>query len=170
VDLSRVCGISDNNMHKRLCLRCEAFPLMPDGCATAAFMHVICARQHSQNMCTLHSNDHLGESHRVNVFTRQPARWSRELTVDTAGSTWAARGLIRGTLNAVTDDAAAAVAGSDVVIIAAPANAHPPLLAAIAPHVDDGAAVGALFAQVRAVVPAWLSVASVRTREGTAAL
>lgn len=38
---------------------------------------------------------------------------------------------------------------SKVVIIAAPANAHPDLLRAVAPFVDDGAAVGALFAQVR---------------------
>ena len=34
------------------------------------------------------------------------------------------------------------------MIIAAPANAHPDLLRAVAPFVDDGAAVGALFAQV----------------------
>lgn len=42
-----------------------------------------------------------------------------------------------------------AVLGLQVVIIAAPANAHPDLLRAVAPFVDDGAAVGALFAQVR---------------------
>lgn len=36
-----------------------------------------------------------------------------------------------------------------VVIIAAPANAHPDLLRAIAPFIDEGAAVGALFAQVK---------------------
>lgn len=35
-----------------------------------------------------------------------------------------------------------------VVIIAAPANAHPDLLTSVAPFIDDGAAVGALFAQV----------------------
>lgn len=35
-----------------------------------------------------------------------------------------------------------------VVIIAAPANAHPALLRAVAPFVDDDVAVGALFAQV----------------------
>ncbi|KAG5183184.1 NAD/NADP octopine/nopaline dehydrogenase [Tribonema minus] len=84
---------------------------------------------------------------RVNVFTRQPAKWSRALTLDTAGSSWAARGTLSGKLSVVTSDPMEAVAGSDVVIIAAPANAHPPLLAAIAPHFDDGAAVGALFAQ-----------------------
>lgn len=38
--------------------------------------------------------------------------------------------------------------GTQVVIIAAPANAHGDLLRAVAPFVDDGAAVGALFAQV----------------------
>jgi opine dehydrogenase len=83
----------------------------------------------------------------VNVFTRQPDKWSHTLKVDTAGSSWAARGTITGQLNVITSDPAAAVAGSDVIIIAAPANAHPPLLQAIAPYIDDGAAVGALFAQ-----------------------
>lgn len=38
--------------------------------------------------------------------------------------------------------------GPQVVIIAAPANAHPDLLRAVAPFVDDGVAIGALFAQV----------------------
>lgn len=44
-------------------------------------------------------------------------------------------------------NAADVVPGSDVVLICAPANAHPALLRAVAPHVDRKAAVGALYAQ-----------------------
>ncbi|CAN0080738.1 unnamed protein product [Ectocarpus sp. 8 AP-2014] len=84
---------------------------------------------------------------RVNVFTRQSKRWGDAITLSTEGSSWEKRGTITGALNLVTGDASQACAGSEVVIIAAPANAHPDLLRAVAPFVDDGAAVGALFAQ-----------------------
>lgn len=47
-----------------------------------------------------------------------------------------------------------------MVIIAAPANAHPDLLRAVAPFIDDGAAVGALFAQVILRLPFSLQLAA----------
>ncbi|CAM9483320.1 unnamed protein product [Choristocarpus tenellus] len=84
---------------------------------------------------------------RVKVFTRQPQRWGETITLSTKGSSWEKKGTIRGHLSLVTSDAKEAVAGSEVVIIAAPANAHPDLLRAVGPFLDDGAAVGALFAQ-----------------------
>jgi len=84
---------------------------------------------------------------RVNVLTRQPKRWTDSICIDTAGSSWSGRGMITGKLNLVTDDAAEAVANSDVVIVAAPANAHPDILRKVSPYLEDGVALGALFAQ-----------------------
>ncbi|CAM9401305.1 unnamed protein product [Phaeothamnion confervicola] len=84
---------------------------------------------------------------RVNVFTRQPKRWGESIKITTTGSSWEHRGTLVGGLNTVSADPAQVVPGSDVILVAAPANAHPHILRAVAPFVDQGAAVGALFAQ-----------------------
>ncbi len=84
---------------------------------------------------------------KVNVLTRRPQDWAPSISITTEGSSWEHKGNFVGPLHRVSDDAADVVPGSDYVIVAAPANAHPDLLAKVAPHLDFGARVGALFAQ-----------------------
>ena len=84
---------------------------------------------------------------RVNVLTRRPREWAGALAISTQGSSWEEKGEFTGPLHKVSDDPAEVVPGSEYVIVAAPANAHPDLLAKVAPHLDYGAKVGALFAQ-----------------------
>jgi opine dehydrogenase len=84
----------------------------------------------------------------VNVLTRRPDDWNSSILVSTEGSSWASKGVIRGVLSTVSSDPADVIPQSDVVIIAAPAHAHPQLLELIAPHLPaSGCSVGALFAQ-----------------------
>jgi opine dehydrogenase len=83
----------------------------------------------------------------VNVLTRRPKEWAQAIAVSTQGSSWEHKGDFTGPLHRVSDDPAEVVPGSEYVIVAAPANAHPDLLAKVAPHLDYGAKVGALFAQ-----------------------
>jgi len=52
-----------------------------------------------------------------------------------------------GKLNMVSSDPAEVIPGSDMVLIAAPANAHPSLLSTVAPHCDPGVILGSIFAQ-----------------------
>ncbi|CAM9481053.1 unnamed protein product [Heterosigma akashiwo] len=99
------------------------------------------------NSATVAAGYFAAKGYRVNVFTRRPQQWQRRLRITTAGSSWEGRGTFEGELALVSADAAEAVRGSDVVLIAAPANAHPDLLKAVAQDVDYGAAVGAIFAQ-----------------------
>ena len=84
---------------------------------------------------------------RVNVLTRRPRDWAKGIAISTQGSSWEEKGEFVGPLHKVSDDPAEVVPGSEYVIVAAPANAHPDLLAKVAPHLDFGAKVGALFAQ-----------------------
>lgn len=84
---------------------------------------------------------------RVHVLTRHPERWGDAVEVTTAGSSWEDRGSFVGRLALVSKHAKHAIPEADVVIVAAPANAHPDILAAVAPHLKRGAKLGALFAQ-----------------------
>lgn len=84
---------------------------------------------------------------RVQILTRQPERWGDHIEVTTQGSSWEARGTIVGHLHVVTKNPQHVIPQSDVVIVAAPANAHPDILSSIAPHLKQGVALGALFAQ-----------------------
>ncbi len=87
------------------------------------------------------------QQQQVNVLTRRPKEWAQAIAVSTQGSSWEHKGDFTGPLHRVSDDPAEVVPGSEYVIVAAPANAHPDLLAKVAPHLDYGAKVGALFAQ-----------------------
>ena len=84
----------------------------------------------------------------VNVLTRKPDLWGQEISVDTAKSSWEHKGTITGRLNIISAEPKSVIPNANVVIVAAPANAHPEILQSIAPFVTRGTAVGALFAQV----------------------
>ncbi|OWZ02762.1 hypothetical protein PHMEG_00025617 [Phytophthora megakarya] len=84
---------------------------------------------------------------RVQVLTRQPERWGQTLELSTAGSSWESKGVITGRLSLVSKHAKHVIPQSDVVIVAAPANAHPSILEQVAPHLKKGVKLGALFAQ-----------------------
>ncbi|CEL95619.1 unnamed protein product [Vitrella brassicaformis CCMP3155] len=86
---------------------------------------------------------------KVNVLTRRPDEWSRSIKIVTKGSSWESKGTINGTLHTVTDDPSAVIPDSDLVIVAAPAHTHPPILHKIAPHISRTrrTLLGALYAQ-----------------------
>lgn len=84
---------------------------------------------------------------RVHVLTRRPERWGETVEVSTAGSSWESRGSFLGRLHLVSSHAQRVIPQADVVLVAAPANAHPDILAAVAPHLKRGVKLGALFAQ-----------------------
>ncbi|CAH0514760.1 unnamed protein product [Peronospora belbahrii] len=84
---------------------------------------------------------------RVQVLTRQPQRWSQTLELSTTGSSWEFKGILTGHLSLVSKHAKHVIPQSDVVIVAAPANAHPAILEHVAPYLKKGVKLGALFAQ-----------------------
>lgn len=84
---------------------------------------------------------------RVNVLTRQPDRWNDTIEVITKGSSWESKGAINGKLHLVSKSARYVIPDADLIILAAPANAHPDILQDISEYIKDGAVLGALFAQ-----------------------
>ncbi|PFH32059.1 NAD/NADP octopine/nopaline dehydrogenase, alpha-helical domain-containing protein [Besnoitia besnoiti] len=92
----------------------------------------------------------MGQKHkniRVNVLTRQPEKWQKELRMETEGSRWEQLGDVFGTVNAVSSDPADVVPEADVCIVCAPAHAHLPILQKIQPHLKVGGIVGAVYGQ-----------------------
>jgi len=83
----------------------------------------------------------------VNVLTRRPELWSKNITVHSDGTSWESKGSITGKLNKVTTDASEVIPQSDLVIICAPGHAQPDILKTIAPHVRKGVMLGAIFGQ-----------------------
>jgi len=84
---------------------------------------------------------------KVNVFTRNPTKWSKSVSIITKGSSWETKGTIVGSLNKVSDKPEEVVPEADVLLIGAPANAHIHILTAIAPWTKRDAMVGTIFAQ-----------------------
>lgn len=83
----------------------------------------------------------------VNVLTRQPDKWGDHMVVSTAKSSWSNLGTLKGQLNCVSSKPETVIPQAHVILIAAPANAHPDLLDRIEPFLSPGQMLGALFAQ-----------------------
>lgn len=84
----------------------------------------------------------------VNVLTRQPDRWIHNVKVRANPlCRWGSMKPFETNIQLITDDPAAAVSNANVVMIAAPAHVHLPLLRKIAPHLKPGCVVGTLFGQ-----------------------
>ncbi|ESS33856.1 NAD/NADP octopine/nopaline dehydrogenase, alpha-helical domain-containing protein [Toxoplasma gondii VEG] len=92
----------------------------------------------------------LGQAHknvRVNVLTRQPEKWQKEIRLETKICRWDHLGSITGRVNAVSSDPAEVVPEADLCLICAPANAHFPLLEKIRHHLKAGGIIGTAFGQ-----------------------
>eukprot|EP01017_Pseudomicrothorax_dubius_P027425 TRINITY_DN315_c0_g1_i4.p1 TRINITY_DN315_c0_g1~~TRINITY_DN315_c0_g1_i4.p1 ORF type:complete len:415 (+),score=83.93 TRINITY_DN315_c0_g1_i4:39-1283(+) len=83
----------------------------------------------------------------VNVLTRRPEAWKREIVAHTAGSAWENRGNIRGRLNVVSSEGSLVSRGTNVFIICGPAHIHLDLLRKIAPYIEPNSYVGTLYGQ-----------------------
>eukprot|EP00817_Percolomonadidae_sp_ATCC50343_P003951 CAMPEP_0117429510 /NCGR_PEP_ID=MMETSP0758-20121206/9062_1 /TAXON_ID=63605 /ORGANISM="Percolomonas cosmopolitus, Strain AE-1 (ATCC 50343)" /LENGTH=406 /DNA_ID=CAMNT_0005216627 /DNA_START=18 /DNA_END=1234 /DNA_ORIENTATION=- len=90
---------------------------------------------------------------KVNVFTRQPEDWQAGIkenggmVVRTRKNSETEMKEIIGKINKVSSDISEVAPGSDIFLLGGPAHANPIYLKAIAPYVQKGAIVGALFAQ-----------------------
>jgi glycerol-3-phosphate dehydrogenase len=85
---------------------------------------------------------------KVNVLTRKPEKWSKNITITTATSAWNNRGTFEGQLSTVTNNPAEVIPDSEIVLIAAPADAHPQLLRQVAPYLSKSATLGTITLKV----------------------
>ena len=87
---------------------------------------------------------------KVNIYTpvgNEAQRWSEGIEARGGISVISRDGLLLGRPQLVSDDPSTVVPGSQLVLMALPAFAHEAILRDIAPHLDDGAWVGALPAR-----------------------
>lgn len=82
---------------------------------------------------------------KVNVLTRRPKDWNKNLLGITKGSSWENRGNYIANISTITSNAAD-VTTTDIWIISGPAQIHYGLLKQIAPFVKPGSLVGTLYA------------------------
>jgi opine dehydrogenase len=75
----------------------------------------------------------------VRVLTRSPERWGSRMRVLYRNELE-----LVGTIDAVSNDPASVIPGSDIVLVLAPAFAHRPILERIAPHLSSTMLLGAL--------------------------
>lgn len=76
----------------------------------------------------------------VNILTRRPGEWSKELAVTTPEGN-----ILRSTPALVTDNPATAVENAGIVLLCLPGYAIKDTLETIAPHVKEGTFVGSVF-------------------------
>ena len=78
-------------------------------------------------------------------MTRRPKEWRNVITGTCKGSAWEGRGTITGKINIVSDNAKLISAGTKIFIVCAPSNVHEALVRKVAPYIEKGAYIGALY-------------------------
>jgi hypothetical protein len=90
------------------------------------------------------------QDHRVNIYTPlsdEVQRWRQGIEAGGGITVISQDGVLVGRPHRVSDDPSTVLPGSRLVLLALPAFAHEIILRDIAPHLDDGAWVGALPAR-----------------------
>jgi hypothetical protein len=59
---------------------------------------------------------------RINILSRRPEVWGKEITAFTAKSHWESKGDLKGKINRVSANAADVIPGSHIIIICSPAH------------------------------------------------
>ncbi len=90
-----------------------------------------------------------GVGHDVQLLTRQPERWSREIRLELQSIDEELEEVFQGTLSRVSDDPADIISQSDIVVFCMPVSAYRNALHQIAPHLrhDREVCVGTIYGQ-----------------------
>ena len=65
---------------------------------------------------------HFNPQFNINLLTRRPKIWNKEISANTKGSNWESKGTLTGKLNVVSDNAKDVVQDADIIIICSPAH------------------------------------------------
>ena len=83
----------------------------------------------------------------INVLTRRPEVWSREIVGFTKGSSWESKGEIKGKINKCSNQARDVVPNADIILVCSPAHTKNEILKQIRPYIKESAIVGSVFGQ-----------------------
>ena len=65
---------------------------------------------------------HFNPQFKINVLSRRPQLWKKEIIAYTKGSSWERMGDLKGKLNIVSDQASEVVSDADIILICSPAH------------------------------------------------
>ena len=71
---------------------------------------------------------HHNKDFEINVLSRRPQLWQKEIRGVTKGSAWEYKGEMVGRINRASSDAAEIVPGADIIIICSPAHTKKEIL------------------------------------------
>ena len=92
----------------------------------------------------------IGHQHpnwKINIMTRRPEVFNKEIVAYTAKSAWEAKGDLVGRINKVSSKPEDVIPGSHIVIICSPAQTKHQILTDIKPLLEDGCLIGSIFGQ-----------------------
>lgn len=76
------------------------------------------------NLChgSIAAIGHFNPHYKINVLSRRPNVWKKEITGFTAKSAWESKGNLVGRINKVSDNAKDVIPGADIILITSPAH------------------------------------------------
>ena len=90
---------------------------------------------------------HFNPTFTINVLSRRPDVWQKEITAHTKGSAWENKGALKGVINVASSAAQDVVPEADIILICSPAHTKMEILTKINQHIKKGALVGTVFGQ-----------------------
>jgi|TARA_B110000305_G_C19387930_1_gene613239 ornithine cyclodeaminase/alanine dehydrogenase-like protein (mu-crystallin family) len=84
---------------------------------------------------------------KINVLSRRPEVWDKQIVAKTNGTPWAYRGDMIGKINLVSNKGKDVVSDADIILVCSPAHTKNEILMEIRDHVKPGALIGSVFGQ-----------------------
>ena len=98
---------------------------------------------HASIACIGHNNP----DYKINLMSRRPEVWNKEITGYTAKSAWESKGNLKGKINVCSSNAKEGVSEADIIIICSPGHTKGEILKQIRPFIKKGSLVGSIFGQ-----------------------
>ena len=96
---------------------------------------------HGSIACIGHNNPRF----KINLLTRRPEVWQKQITAYTKSSWWENKGDLVGSINKASDKAKDVIPGSQIIIICSPGHTKIGLLEQIRDYLEPGTLVGSIF-------------------------
>ena len=90
----------------------------------------------------------IGHNHpkwKINIMTRRPEIFNKEIVGHTVKSRWESKGKMIGKINRVSNKASDVIPGSHIIMICSPAQTKTQILEEIKDYIEDGCLIGSIF-------------------------
>ena len=88
---------------------------------------------------------HHNPDYTINLLSRRPEVWQKEITGYTAKSAWESKGNLTGKISLSSSEPKDVVSDADIIIICSPGHTKQQILKEIRPYIKKGSLVGSIF-------------------------